>query len=172
MQVTGQAFPDVLKKLHELEFNYLDGEGIDFEPYTEFLSEEETNEWLSAWTGNPQANTDAYLVFGQDGTGGYAAIWCIRNNADLLSQPIVFFGSEGELGIIASNFSDYLWVLASGYGPYEAVSYLNDGRPKNPEFAYFAEQNSTTPSRSASAIVASAKAEFPGFESSINAMCQ
>ncbi|WP_206074292.1 hypothetical protein [Marinobacter fuscus] len=50
MQVTGQAFPDVLKKLHELEFNYLDGEGIDFEPYTEFLSEEETNEWLSAWT--------------------------------------------------------------------------------------------------------------------------
>ncbi|WP_017725746.1 hypothetical protein [Acinetobacter baumannii] len=35
-------FPDLLKKLHQLDFDYADGDGIDFEPYQDFLSPEET----------------------------------------------------------------------------------------------------------------------------------
>ncbi|HFX7636876.1 TPA: SMI1/KNR4 family protein, partial [Acinetobacter baumannii] len=31
-------FPDLLKKLHQLDFDYADGDGIDFEPYQDFLS--------------------------------------------------------------------------------------------------------------------------------------
>ena len=106
-----RRFPYALQELHNLEFDYADGEGIDFEPYQEFVALEEVQHWFRAWTGNPNANGDEYLIFGQDGTGGYAAIWPTRVDKELLEQPIVFFGSEGELGIVASNFSDYLWVL-------------------------------------------------------------
>jgi len=172
MKDSRKSFPEILKNLHEIEFDYLDGEGIDFEPYTEFLSAEETQNWLIAWTGNPQADASAYLVFGQDGTGGYAAIWFARPNDDVLSQPIVFFGSEGELGVIASNFSDYLWLLACGYGPCEAVSCLDDDRPENYDFVKFAEKYAKTPRRVAVEIVESAKKEYPNFENSIAAMCR
>lgn len=41
-------FPKTLRSLNELEFDYLDGEGIGFEPYRRFLSREEANHWLLA----------------------------------------------------------------------------------------------------------------------------
>ena len=31
-------FPNLLTELHQLEFDYADGEGIDFEPYQTFMS--------------------------------------------------------------------------------------------------------------------------------------
>ena len=61
------------------------------------------------------------IDFGQDGSGGYVAFWLIRLGEDLLRQPIVYFGSEGEIGVVAANFSDYLWLLAGGIGPVEAI---------------------------------------------------
>lgn len=54
-------FPDLLKKLHQLDFDYADGDGIDFEPYQDFLSPEETAGFLTAWTGNPQADASTLL---------------------------------------------------------------------------------------------------------------
>lgn len=72
------AFPEPLRKLHELEFDYADGEGIDFEPYSAFLSSSETNAWFKAWTGNNEVDGAEFRVFGQDGTGGYAAFWLVE----------------------------------------------------------------------------------------------
>src|SRR5882724_3262967 len=98
MQRLHREMPGVMQQLHRLEFDYAGGRGMDFEPYTEFLSEDETCNWIRAWTANACLEGTEYRIFGQDGTGGYAAFWCIRPDMSVLDQPIVFFGSEGELG--------------------------------------------------------------------------
>jgi hypothetical protein len=76
------------------------------------------------------------------------------------------------MGVIAQNFSDYLWLLASGHGPYEAVADLNDEQTPDTEFSEFAKQHSTTPQSKASDIVARARAEFPDFEKHILSVCK
>lgn len=162
--------PAVMQQLHTLPFDYLDGEGIDFEPYEAFLSVKDTQDWFRAWTRKADADASAYLVFGQDGTGGSAAVWLTRDGENILAQPIVFFGSEGEIGVIAQNFSDYLWLLASGHGPYEAVSHPNEEHAANAEFLGFAKQNATTSQSKPSEIIARAEAEFPDFEEHIFSM--
>ena len=167
-----RAFPALLAQLHALEFDYDDGEGMDFEPYKAFMSEDDTQHWIGAWTGNDQASARDYLIFGQDGTGGYAAFWNIEPGKPLLEQPIVFFGSEGELGVIALNFADYLWLLAGGFGPYEAVSYPDDERPANEQFTAFAQEHAAGAQRSASEILAAAQARYPDFEERIRALCK
>ena len=46
------AFPTLLMQLHQLEFDYDDGDGIDFKPYQEFQWAKDTGDWIKAWTGN------------------------------------------------------------------------------------------------------------------------
>jgi hypothetical protein len=46
-----RTFPTLLIQLHQLEFDYDDGNGIDFEPYQEFQSAKDTGDWIKAWTG-------------------------------------------------------------------------------------------------------------------------
>jgi hypothetical protein len=172
MESQNQNMPALLQQLHKLPFDYMDGDGIDFEPYKEFRSVKYTQDWFRAWTGNADVDASAYLIFGQDGTGGYAAIWLIRNGKDLLEQPIVFFGSEGELGLIAKNFSDYLWLLASGHGPYESIAGVNDEKTPDAGFSEFAKQHATTSQSRPSEIVTRARAEFPDFEKHIQSLCK
>lgn len=164
-------FPKPLRSLNKLEFDYLDGEGIDFEPYQKFLSKDEANDWLRAWTGNQSANAENYKVFGQDGTGGLAAIWDVRTGKSLLEQPIVFFGSEGELGVVASCFADYVWLLAQGVGPYEAIAYGAEHGRNSSVFEKFARLYAPENERPAIEILASAKNEYPGFDDDVRSFC-
>ncbi len=166
-----RTLPPVLSELHELHFDYADGEGIDFEPYEEFQSAEDNADWIKAWTGNAELTGAEYRVFGMDGTGGYAAFWLVRPGADLLEQPIVFFGSEGELGVVARNFADYLWVLAAGVGPYQAISYEGEARKPTPDFEKFAMKHAKAARKTAKEAIAAAKKEFPDFEETIQALC-
>ncbi len=117
MSTWDTTLPGLLSKLHELEFEYNDGEGIEFEPYEAFLSSDETSEWLKAWTGNLSVDGAQFRVFGQDATGGYAALWLVLPEKALEEQPVVFLGSEGERGVVAGNLDEYLWLLAAGIGP-------------------------------------------------------
>lgn len=167
-----RKLPDLLKKLHLIGIDYADGDGIDFEPFDNFYSEEETSEWIKAWTGNEELNGNEYLIFGQDGTGGYTAFWCVRETDDLLQQPIVFFGSEGELGVVAQSFYDYVWLFANGIGPYEAVAYPGLDRPQNQEFLEFAQTHALSHKNSANEITKKAKSEFPNFVSAIEDLCR
>src|SRR5690242_4705633 len=146
-------FPKVLAQLHQLEFDYDEGDGIDFEPYQEFQSADDNADWIRAWTGNKSLDGAEYRVFGQDGTGGYAAFWLVRKDKPILEQPIVFFGSEGELGVVARDFNDYLWLLAGGVGPYEAVSYGADEEEEIAEFAQFAAKNAPAQKKSAAEVL-------------------
>jgi hypothetical protein len=167
-----QVMPALLQELHTLEFNYTGGEGIDFEPYSEFLSEEKTRTWIRAWTGNKELKGTEYRVFGQDGTGGYAAFWLVRPGDDILGQPIVFFGSEGGVGIVAANFNDYLWLLAGGVGPVEAILFPGLNRRPDPVFTVFAQRHSSTPRLGPWEVIAKAQTEFPSFAQEIQAACR
>jgi hypothetical protein len=164
--------PPLLAKLHKLQFDYADGEGIDFEPYSEFLSADDTTRWLRAWTGNSSLGGSDYRVFGQDGTGGYAAFWLTRPAKTLLEQPVVFFGSEGTLGVVARDFQDYLWLLAAGFGPFEAVEYPKAQRAAVPHFVEFAESHAADRRKTAREILMAATAEFPSFVESVQALCK
>lgn len=96
----------------------------------------------------------------------------MRPDAELLEQPIVFFGSEGELGLVAKNFADYLWLLAGGLGPYEAIAYPGLERERNDAFTAFAKDHSAAPEKAPSALIAEARREFPSFEENVRALCR
>ena len=170
--MTSRPLPDVLQELHRLEFDYTDGDGIDFEPAGQFLSADETRDWIRAWTGNASLDGAEYRVFGQDGSGGLAAFWCVRPNVSLLGQPIVFFGSEGALGVVANDFWDYLWLLAGGFGPLEAVEYPGGTRPEHSGFKAFASVHAAANRKAPAEVLARARAAFPDFESGIRAACR
>ena len=172
MSTDERLMPDVLRHLHEREFDYAEGEGIDFEPYSDFLSAEDTQAWIRAWTGNQSLDGLEYRVFGQDGSGGYAAFWCVREKASVLEQPIVFFGSEGERAVLASNFADYLWLLAGGFGPYEACTYPDAERSPSAEFETFAAAHAAGAKKSPSAVLAAARSEFPKFDDLVGGLCR
>lgn len=167
-----RPFPPALAAMSRTEFDYADGDGIDFEPYDAFLTAEDTADWLRSWTGNKEFDAGAYLPFGQDGTGGTAAVWCVRVDRPLVDQPIVFLGSEGATGVVAGCLSDFLWVLADGLGPMEAVEY--DDRPSRPNapLTALAEAHATTPRRPARTIITEAGTEFPTFSEDIEDLCR
>lgn len=167
-----QTLPPQLASLNKLDFDYADGDGIDFEPYPEFLSTEETTSWFRAWTGNETADGSCFRVFGQDGTGGYAAFWVTHPDRPILEQPIVFMGSEGEKGVVASDFHSYLWLLASGIGPYEAVAYpIGDGSPHE-QFQAFALENSTMKQVGGRTVLEQARSKHSDFPDLIDSLCR
>jgi len=172
VQHSDRSMPKALSELLELAFDYADGNGMDFEPYTDFLSLEDTRSWIQAWTGNKELSGEEYLVFGQDGTGGYAAIWRAWADKGLLDQPVVFFGSEGDLGIIAENFSSFLWLLAGGFGPYEAVAYPAEDREANATFTEFANSHASCAPISPHEVLANARRKFPTFEDGVRSSCR
>ncbi|MFD0262619.1 SMI1/KNR4 family protein [Kitasatospora indigofera] len=168
-----RRFPPALAEVALVEFDYGDeGEGVDFEPYDAFDPAADTTDWLRSWTGNPEVDGGAYRIFGQDGTGGLAALWCVRPGRPLADQPVVFVGSEGESGVVAGSLSDFLWVLADGFGPLEAA--LEEGREARPDavLTAVAERHATTPRRPAGLIIAEARAEFPTFTEELQDLCR
>jgi len=173
--MTERSFPPLLQQLGQLDFDYADGEGYDFEPFPDFLSESETQHWIRAWTGNATVAGNDFLVFGQDGTGGYTAFWSVRPGAPLLEQPIVFLGSEGSRGVVACNFADYLWLIAGGVGPCEAIE-QPDREPAPAEIAQdflrFAEQHAPDARKTREEVLTAAAQEFPGFDSYIHSLCK
>ncbi|MEU1487360.1 SMI1/KNR4 family protein [Streptomyces sp. NPDC005752] len=181
-ETADRAFPAALAEVAEVDFYYghdVTGEArdegdyrIDFELCTDFESAEWTTELFRAWTGNGEVDGGAYLVFGQDGAGGRAMIWRARPGAPLADQPVVFLGSEGECGVVAGSLSDFLWVLADGYGPMEAA--LADAFESRPDrrLTGIAERHATTPRRTAEEIVTGTRAEFPAFDEGIEALAR
>ncbi len=168
-----RVFPPALAAVARVEFDYgEDGEGVDFEPYDAFACAEETTDWLRHWTGNFELTGDAYRVFGQDGAGGRAALWLARPGRPLAGQPVVFLGSEGEVGVVAGSLCDLLWVLADGYGPREAA--LDEEREPRPDpvLTALAERHATTSRRPARQLIEEAGAQFPAFEDDLMALCR
>ncbi|UUN30963.1 SMI1/KNR4 family protein [Streptomyces sp. FIT100] len=175
--VDDREFPAALAAAMAVPFHYDGGDGVDFEPFTAFLSAEETTDWLRAWTGNEQLTGDDFRVFGQDGTGGYAAFWLVRKDSALADQPVVFLGSEGDTAVVARDLSDFLWLLAGGYGPFEATSAFTTYEPgwaarPGRELTAVAERYAPDCRRSAADVIESAAREFPDFDSTVTELCR
>ena len=113
-----------------------------------------------------------FRVFGKDGMGGYAAFWLVRAGKPLPEQPIVFLGSEGEVGVVASNLSDYLWLLAGGIGPCEAVVAGVGKKKANAAFTDFAAKHAPGARKPPSKVLSATRKEFPGFKKMIRALCR
>nr|WP_235968613.1 SMI1/KNR4 family protein [Streptomyces mesophilus] len=155
-------------------FDYAGGEGVDFEPFSAFLPAEETTDWFRAWTGNGELSGDDFRVFGQDGSGGYAALWLARPGVPLTDQPVVFLGSEGETGVVARNLGDFLWLLADGFGPWEAATGYEPDRTPCPgsELVAIAERFAPGRRQRGASVIEQAGAEFPDFDDIIMGLCR
>jgi hypothetical protein len=94
----------------------------------------------------------------------------VRPGKPVTEQPVVFFGSEGELGVVAADFNDYLWLLAGGVGPYEAVAYPDDETDPHEELTAFAEKHAPAARKTPQEVLARAKKEFPDFEKKMRAL--
>jgi hypothetical protein len=164
-------FPAALAEVARVEFPYDSEDDIDFEPYQEFRPDEDTAYWLPLWTGTNLLNPKDFLVFGQDGTGGYAIIWLARADAPVTEQPVVFLGSEGDRGVIASDLADFLWLLADGSGPLEAVDDPERPSRPNPELTAIAERHAPAARKSAAEVISLARSRFPQFEGLIAEAC-
>ncbi|MFD9068183.1 SMI1/KNR4 family protein [Kitasatospora purpeofusca] len=169
-----RQLPVALAAALAVPFDYDDGKGIDFEPFPDFRSAEDTTDWFRAWTGNTELNGDDFRVFGQDGTGGYAAFWLVRPGRPLTEQPVVFLGSEGETGVLARDLDDFLWLLAGGFGPWEAATSYEHGwvpRP-NPKLTAVAERFAPDRQQPPTAVIEQAAREFPDFDDTIMDLCR
>ncbi|MEU5090617.1 SMI1/KNR4 family protein [Streptomyces sp. NPDC021356] len=155
-------------------FDYAGGDGVDFEPFEAFLSAEETTDWFRAWTGNGELDGAGFRVFGQDGSGGYAAFWLIHPSQPLADQPVVFLGSEGETGVVARDLGDFLWLLAGGFGPWEAATSYEPGWIPHPnrKLTAIAERFAPSQRRSAATVIELATQEFPEFDDTIMELCR
>jgi hypothetical protein len=175
-----RAFPAALAALSGIEFPWDYDEktetpapgNIDYEAYDEFDSAEETTDWIRAWTGNKELDGDAFRVFGQDGTGGLATLWLVRPGQPLVNQPVAFFGSEGVVGVVASSLGEFLWLLAGGVGPQEAVEFGSDSGVPHDELRAVAEKHSGAEPRTPAEVLAAARAEFPDIEATVQSWCR
>jgi hypothetical protein len=83
----------------------------------------------TAWLGNEDAEHEL-RVFAQDGSGGLVAFWIVDAGGALEAQPIVFLGSEGKTGVVATDLAAFFDLLATGVGPYEAIENgADEGEP-------------------------------------------
>ncbi|MFF1709088.1 hypothetical protein [Streptomyces sp. NPDC058268] len=71
-------------------------------------------QWLDM-TDSPElrARLDRLVPFAQaTGSGSFYALWRCDDRADLATLPVVFFGDEGDLDVVASGLRDLFRLLA------------------------------------------------------------
>jgi predicted DNA-binding WGR domain protein len=62
-----------------------------------------------------QEYTNQMLPFAvADGTGGIVALWVREGNDDLENAPIIYYGSEGGISVVAQNLKEYIQILSFG----------------------------------------------------------
>ena len=101
-------------------------------------------------------------------------MWTVRKNKAIEEQPVVFFGSEGSVGVVARNLRELLWMFAGGVSPCEAVE--SDGLPAGQDqeeeewraeraaCLKLAKQLAPNSRIDAASALRLAKEEFPSFE--------
>ncbi|MBC2359799.1 hypothetical protein HBP70_07210 [Listeria welshimeri] len=86
------------------------------------LSNENNDEVHSSLLGISMERTEIlhkFIYLAQaDGTGSNYSIFRVNPSTPIEKNPIVFFGSEGEILFAAANFEDWLRVISTGVAPY------------------------------------------------------
>ncbi|MEV5572208.1 hypothetical protein AB0L06_19355 [Spirillospora sp. NPDC052269] len=140
---------------------------IDFEMLEAFGSG-----WVKAWTENADSERE-FRVFAINGTGSLVAFWLVHEDRPVEQQPVVLLGDEGDVGAVATDLCDLLYLLAAGIGPFEAVMYgLDEDAEPQPGIARIAEAHfGVRGGRTAEAILADAVAEYSDIQDRLDVLC-
>ena len=76
------------------------------------LSLEQDDSALMTYSDDINFINSFYEIGMSDGSGGGYYFWLYDESVSLSNAPIVFFGSEGEVGIATENFDDLLKMLS------------------------------------------------------------
>jgi hypothetical protein len=165
-----RVLPEALTALHALQQQgKLRDADVDFEMTGRLETPDETRSWMKAWTGREDAPFERARVFGQDGSGGMVAMWRTDRSRPMEAEPVVFFGSEGALGVVARDLADFFVLFAAGVGPLEAVEHgAEEGTPIAGVQEIVARSFPASASRSVQTIREDAAKALPDFEKSIS----
>lgn len=118
------ALPGVLTGLSSLIKAHWDTlhryeiDAFDFEPFDEFLPEDDVIFEIFLGCDYPDQSGIAqqFKMFGCDGAGGQYAIWVRQPGDDLMRSPVVFFDSEGDFAVMADHIGEFIWLCAVAFG--------------------------------------------------------
>ncbi|PDP87829.1 SMI1/KNR4 family protein [Glycomyces fuscus] len=145
---------------------------MDFEMYEAFEHPDETAWWYRLWTGNKEVDGSGFRFFGTEASGGYTGLWLVREGRTLTEQPVVFLGSEGERAVMAADVGAFLWLVAQGYGPCEAMGWSDGPCEPDPDALETARRYAPDARRDPEEILGRAREEFPDFHEYIDAQCR
>jgi hypothetical protein len=131
---------------------------VDLEMLPAFESPAETRAWLESWSGKQPTAADRLRPFAQDGSGGQVVIWLQTPTAPLDRQPIVLFGSEGALGVVARDLPDFIRLLGASLAPVAVVEHgvREAGAPIRAVLKLLAKQYPDARNRSVDDVLAAA----------------
>lgn len=69
---------------------------------------------IKSWLGALPRDGTRFVVFAQDGTGSLFCLWLRPGHDDIDTAPVVYLGSEGELGVLGKDPAAFLEFVASG----------------------------------------------------------
>ncbi|MBA0053590.1 hypothetical protein E0L36_22745 [Streptomyces sp. AJS327] len=146
-----------------------DGIGGGFADACELYEYNRPDAGLVAWlavdpTGRPELARylDRLVPFAPaTGSGSFYALWRCDDRSDLATLPVVLFGSEGELDVVASGVLELFPLLAPpAEEPPPAAGEAERGH-RRPEYLAWPERTFGRPAPdTAEAVLARARAEY------------
>ena len=121
---------------------------------------------LTGWFEKSPETVFDFIPFGRGATGDVYAIWLVEGSSSD-SAPVVMFGSEGDLKVLAINSFEFCRLLCVGYNElgYDDDSVCISDESDVRRFREFMEKRFgfTTP-RTGEAIVKEAASAYPNFQ--------
>jgi len=109
-----------------------------------YLNDDIEEDFFESWLDNGETDAkkrkeyaEHMLVFANaDGTGSSYAMWIEENNTNLEEAPIIFYGSEGEIEIVAQNLKELIKILSWGT---EAIGFYHyaDNDDNDEDYDYY-----------------------------------
>ena len=121
---------------------------------------------LKGWFPDRPEVYQQFLPFGRGACGDVYALWLHGSGVQPDTAPVVMFGSEGELLVLASSALEFCRLLCLGYseiGLDDPSSAPSDFAETEPFRRYILERYSFTLPETAAPIMAAAKASAPSF---------
>jgi len=156
----GQKLPDAIRTICQ----FLDSKGYPISGCFELstIGIDDMNHWFRR---TPSA-VDQLLPFGRGACGDVYALWLTEGLAPV-EAPVVMFGSEGELRVLACNSLEFCRLLCLGYSELGLEDHSVPGTEyveTQPFRDYMVRRYGFDLPENGAAIIRSAAARFPGFE--------
>ena len=128
----------------------------DLEGYASFNEQYKPSDWAR----NPAVDQHM-LTFAMDGAGGQITLWR-QPGRELLDNPVVQLGDDGELHVLAPDFPSFVALVAAGVNLFSRSTDDLSPQPQLQEF--LTETWSDRTFDDAATILSTAQAAWPGFE--------